>query len=217
MSQEGDLYFANVEERDSRSDYCCFAAFPKLRTIVQKMPMKLTVNSCKSRERAVRSQCRMQPCRYHPGAKAGRSWVGIFCPCLVQLKSPPPDEMCAAADRRRLSIAARKADLSSQYECVSFEVCRSSHFQRASAHQESRVFQASLRLPLTVVVDKPAGLKWGERHSQKKKKQQHSSYQSHQAVLSTLKRQLELLLSPHDSAHASLGSQMGKRHGEKGQ
>ena len=28
MSQKGDLYFANVEEKDSRSDYCCFAAFP---------------------------------------------------------------------------------------------------------------------------------------------------------------------------------------------
>lgn len=49
MSQKGDLYFANVEEKDSRNDYCCFAAFPKLRTIVQKMPMKLTVNSCKSK------------------------------------------------------------------------------------------------------------------------------------------------------------------------
>ncbi|XP_020834928.1 neural cell adhesion molecule L1-like protein isoform X1 [Phascolarctos cinereus] len=47
MSQKGDLYFANVEENDSRSDYCCFAAFPTLRTIVQKMPMKLTVNSLK--------------------------------------------------------------------------------------------------------------------------------------------------------------------------
>ncbi|XP_056660421.1 neural cell adhesion molecule L1-like protein isoform X7 [Monodelphis domestica] len=45
MSQKGDLYFANVEENDSRNDYCCFAAFPRLRTIVQKMPMKLTVNS----------------------------------------------------------------------------------------------------------------------------------------------------------------------------
>uniref|UniRef100_G1P6E9 Ig-like domain-containing protein n=1 Tax=Myotis lucifugus TaxID=59463 RepID=G1P6E9_MYOLU len=48
MSQEGDLYFANVEEHDSRNDYCCFAAFPRLRTIVQKMPMKLTVNSSNS-------------------------------------------------------------------------------------------------------------------------------------------------------------------------
>ncbi|XP_038627571.1 neural cell adhesion molecule L1-like protein isoform X1 [Tachyglossus aculeatus] len=47
MSHKGDLYFANVEENDSRSDYCCFAAFPRLRTIVQKMPMKLTVKSLK--------------------------------------------------------------------------------------------------------------------------------------------------------------------------
>lgn len=47
MSQKGDLYFANVEDKDSRNDYCCFAAFPKLRTIVQKMPMKLTVNALK--------------------------------------------------------------------------------------------------------------------------------------------------------------------------
>lgn len=51
MSQQGDLYFANVEEQDSRNDYCCFAAFPRLRTIVQKMPMKLTVNSCKCLKR----------------------------------------------------------------------------------------------------------------------------------------------------------------------
>nr|KAF6473617.1 cell adhesion molecule L1 like [Rousettus aegyptiacus] len=53
VSQQGDLYFANVEERDSRSDYCCFAAFPRLRTIVQKVPMKLTVrgsNSIKQRK-----------------------------------------------------------------------------------------------------------------------------------------------------------------------
>ncbi|XP_013919921.1 PREDICTED: neural cell adhesion molecule L1-like protein isoform X2 [Thamnophis sirtalis] len=43
MGLNGDLYFANVDENDSRSDYCCFAAFPKLRTIVQKMSMTLTV------------------------------------------------------------------------------------------------------------------------------------------------------------------------------
>uniref|UniRef100_A0A8C8VIM3 Cell adhesion molecule L1 like n=1 Tax=Pelusios castaneus TaxID=367368 RepID=A0A8C8VIM3_9SAUR len=43
MSLKGDLYFANVDENDSRTDYCCFAAFPRLRTIVQKMPMTLMV------------------------------------------------------------------------------------------------------------------------------------------------------------------------------
>ncbi|XP_071295428.1 neural cell adhesion molecule L1-like protein isoform X3 [Agelaius tricolor] len=47
MSLKGDLYFANVEESDSRSDYCCFAAFPRLRTIVQKMPMTLKVSRLK--------------------------------------------------------------------------------------------------------------------------------------------------------------------------
>ncbi|XP_060095547.1 neural cell adhesion molecule L1-like protein isoform X1 [Heteronotia binoei] len=47
MSLQGDLYFANVDENDSRSDYCCFAAFPRLRTIVQKMPMTLTVTRSK--------------------------------------------------------------------------------------------------------------------------------------------------------------------------
>ncbi|XP_030356834.1 neural cell adhesion molecule L1-like protein isoform X6 [Strigops habroptila] len=47
MSLKGDLYFANVEENDSRSDYCCFAAFPRLRTIVQKMPMMLKVSRFK--------------------------------------------------------------------------------------------------------------------------------------------------------------------------
>ncbi|XP_032066487.1 neural cell adhesion molecule L1-like protein [Thamnophis elegans] len=47
MGLNGDLYFANVDENDSRSDYCCFAAFPKLRTIVQKMSMTLTVTRLK--------------------------------------------------------------------------------------------------------------------------------------------------------------------------
>uniref|UniRef100_A0ACB8EH36 Uncharacterized protein n=1 Tax=Sphaerodactylus townsendi TaxID=933632 RepID=A0ACB8EH36_9SAUR len=47
MSLQGDLYFANVDENDSRSDYCCFAAFPRLRTIAQKMPMTLTVTRSK--------------------------------------------------------------------------------------------------------------------------------------------------------------------------
>ncbi|XP_043407507.1 neural cell adhesion molecule L1-like protein isoform X6 [Chelonia mydas] len=47
MSLKGDLYIANVEENDSRSDYCCFAAFPRLRTIVQKMPMTLMVTRIK--------------------------------------------------------------------------------------------------------------------------------------------------------------------------
>uniref|UniRef100_A0A8D0D4C2 Neural cell adhesion molecule L1-like protein n=1 Tax=Sander lucioperca TaxID=283035 RepID=A0A8D0D4C2_SANLU len=36
MGLNGDLYFSHAVEKDSRRDYCCFAAFPRIRTIVQK-------------------------------------------------------------------------------------------------------------------------------------------------------------------------------------
>uniref|UniRef100_A0A3P8VIZ7 Neural cell adhesion molecule L1-like protein n=1 Tax=Cynoglossus semilaevis TaxID=244447 RepID=A0A3P8VIZ7_CYNSE len=44
----GDLYFSHAIEKDSRRDYCCFAAFPKIRTIVQKTAMSVIVNTKKS-------------------------------------------------------------------------------------------------------------------------------------------------------------------------
>ncbi|XP_006009843.1 neural cell adhesion molecule L1-like protein isoform X3 [Latimeria chalumnae] len=43
MGRNGNLYFANVKEEDSRTDYHCVASFPSLRTIVQKTPMALDV------------------------------------------------------------------------------------------------------------------------------------------------------------------------------
>lgn len=53
----GDLYFSHAIEKDSRRDYCCFAAFPRIRTIVQKTAMSVIVktkqsNSDMSAERA---------------------------------------------------------------------------------------------------------------------------------------------------------------------
>ncbi|XP_063283112.1 neural cell adhesion molecule L1-like protein isoform X2 [Pelobates fuscus] len=45
---DGNLYFANVITTDDRSDYCCFASFSVIRTIVQKLPMTLTVQSSDS-------------------------------------------------------------------------------------------------------------------------------------------------------------------------
>uniref|UniRef100_A0A8C7Z2V4 Cell adhesion molecule L1-like b n=1 Tax=Oryzias sinensis TaxID=183150 RepID=A0A8C7Z2V4_9TELE len=45
MGLNGDLYFSHVEEKDSRRDYCCFAAFPKIRTIVQKSAMSVVVTT----------------------------------------------------------------------------------------------------------------------------------------------------------------------------
>nr|XP_043880085.1 neural cell adhesion molecule L1-like protein isoform X2 [Solea senegalensis] len=44
----GDLYFSHAVEKDSRRDYCCFAAFPKIRTIVQKTAMSVIVETKKS-------------------------------------------------------------------------------------------------------------------------------------------------------------------------
>ncbi|KAI2663791.1 Neural cell adhesion molecule L1 [Labeo rohita] len=43
----GNLYFSNAIETDSRRDYCCFAAFPRIRTIVQKTAMSVVVKSNK--------------------------------------------------------------------------------------------------------------------------------------------------------------------------
>lgn len=45
MSLNGDLYFSHAVERDSRRDYCCFAAFPRIRTIVQKTAMSVIVKT----------------------------------------------------------------------------------------------------------------------------------------------------------------------------
>ncbi|XP_041702241.1 neural cell adhesion molecule L1-like protein isoform X3 [Coregonus clupeaformis] len=47
MGQDGNLYFSNALEKDSRRDYCCFAAFSAIRTIVQKTAMSVVVKSLK--------------------------------------------------------------------------------------------------------------------------------------------------------------------------
>ncbi|CAB1314721.1 unnamed protein product [Coregonus sp. 'balchen'] len=48
MGLNGDLFFSNALEKDSRRDYCCFAAFPRIRTIVQKTAMSVIVKSTNS-------------------------------------------------------------------------------------------------------------------------------------------------------------------------
>uniref|UniRef100_A0A7N9AKS5 Neural cell adhesion molecule L1-like protein n=1 Tax=Mastacembelus armatus TaxID=205130 RepID=A0A7N9AKS5_9TELE len=50
MGIDGNLYFSNALQKDSRQDYCCYAAFSKIRTIVQKTAMAVVVNSCKFRK-----------------------------------------------------------------------------------------------------------------------------------------------------------------------
>uniref|UniRef100_A0A8B9KU46 protein-tyrosine-phosphatase n=1 Tax=Astyanax mexicanus TaxID=7994 RepID=A0A8B9KU46_ASTMX len=46
MSLNGNLYFSNTMSKDSRSDYCCFASFGRIRTIVQKNAMAIDVKPC---------------------------------------------------------------------------------------------------------------------------------------------------------------------------
>ncbi|CAL8369397.1 unnamed protein product [Lota lota] len=46
MDLEGNLYFSNTVQNDSRLDYCCFAAFTEIRAIVQKSTMAVVVNPC---------------------------------------------------------------------------------------------------------------------------------------------------------------------------
>ncbi|XP_039653964.1 neural cell adhesion molecule L1-like protein isoform X14 [Perca fluviatilis] len=48
MGLNGDLYFSHAVEKDSGRDYCCFAAFPRIRTIVQKTAMSVIVQTKKS-------------------------------------------------------------------------------------------------------------------------------------------------------------------------
>uniref|UniRef100_A0A8C8IK36 Neural cell adhesion molecule L1 n=1 Tax=Oncorhynchus tshawytscha TaxID=74940 RepID=A0A8C8IK36_ONCTS len=45
MGHDGNLYISNALEKDSRRDYCCFAAFSVIRTIVRKTAMSVVVKS----------------------------------------------------------------------------------------------------------------------------------------------------------------------------
>lgn len=50
MGLSGNLYFSNMLASDSHNDYCCFASFPKIRTIVQKPRMAVRVRTINSSE-----------------------------------------------------------------------------------------------------------------------------------------------------------------------
>uniref|UniRef100_A0A8C7FFL6 Neural cell adhesion molecule L1-like protein n=1 Tax=Oncorhynchus kisutch TaxID=8019 RepID=A0A8C7FFL6_ONCKI len=45
MGHDGNLYISNALEKDSRRDYCCFAAFSVIRTIVRKTAMSVVVKT----------------------------------------------------------------------------------------------------------------------------------------------------------------------------
>uniref|UniRef100_A0A8C8HMG8 Neural cell adhesion molecule L1 n=1 Tax=Oncorhynchus tshawytscha TaxID=74940 RepID=A0A8C8HMG8_ONCTS len=49
MGHDGNLYISNALEKDSRRDYCCFAAFSVIRTIVRKTAMSLSATQINRR------------------------------------------------------------------------------------------------------------------------------------------------------------------------
>lgn len=63
MGIDGNLYFSNALQNDSREDYCCYASFPKIRTIVQKTPMAVMVKSWKDDNESADSGDETPPAR----------------------------------------------------------------------------------------------------------------------------------------------------------
>ncbi|XP_040008517.1 neural cell adhesion molecule L1-like protein isoform X3 [Xiphias gladius] len=61
MGVDGNLYFSNALQKDSRRDYCCFAAFSRIRTIVQKTAMAVVVKSLKPDNESVDSSDAAEP------------------------------------------------------------------------------------------------------------------------------------------------------------
>lgn len=63
MGIDGNLYFSNALQNDSRQDYCCFASFPRIRTIVQKTAMAVVVKSLKTDNESADSSDATPPVR----------------------------------------------------------------------------------------------------------------------------------------------------------
>uniref|UniRef100_A0A3Q3E8P4 Cell adhesion molecule L1-like b n=1 Tax=Hippocampus comes TaxID=109280 RepID=A0A3Q3E8P4_HIPCM len=47
VGTDGSLYFSHALQKDSRQDYCCFADFLRIRTIVQKPALAVEVKPCR--------------------------------------------------------------------------------------------------------------------------------------------------------------------------
>ncbi|GLD45913.1 neural cell adhesion molecule L1-like protein isoform X1, partial [Lates japonicus] len=63
MGIDGNLYFSNALQKDSRPDYCCYAAFSRIRTIVQKTAMAVVVKSLKPDNESANSSDASPPVR----------------------------------------------------------------------------------------------------------------------------------------------------------
>uniref|UniRef100_A0A8C6U828 Neural cell adhesion molecule L1 n=1 Tax=Neogobius melanostomus TaxID=47308 RepID=A0A8C6U828_9GOBI len=91
MGLNGDLYFAHAEEKDSRRDYCCFAAFPRIRTIVQKTAMSVIIQTNKAKTNAIRE--RRPSLLTPPGVKSEIALVkgeDLNLECIAEDCNPTP-------------------------------------------------------------------------------------------------------------------------------
>uniref|UniRef100_A0A674MIY2 Neural cell adhesion molecule L1-like protein n=1 Tax=Takifugu rubripes TaxID=31033 RepID=A0A674MIY2_TAKRU len=69
MGTDGNLYFAHALKNDTRQDYCCNAKFPKLRTMVQKIGMAISVRSCRFKNTSLFSGNMMPSMLLPPGVQ----------------------------------------------------------------------------------------------------------------------------------------------------
>uniref|UniRef100_A0A8C2KP05 Neural cell adhesion molecule L1-like protein n=1 Tax=Cyprinus carpio TaxID=7962 RepID=A0A8C2KP05_CYPCA len=75
MGLNGNLYFSNAIKTDSRRDYCCFAAFPRIRTIVQKNAMSVVVKSTSNMSVVSNSLLERKPSLLTPTGKESHTYL----------------------------------------------------------------------------------------------------------------------------------------------
>uniref|UniRef100_A0A8C2KNZ0 Neural cell adhesion molecule L1-like protein n=1 Tax=Cyprinus carpio TaxID=7962 RepID=A0A8C2KNZ0_CYPCA len=75
MGLNGNLYFSNAIKTDSRRDYCCFAAFPRIRTIVQKNAMSVVQICLEDIDASPNSLLERKPSLLTPTGKESHTYL----------------------------------------------------------------------------------------------------------------------------------------------
>lgn len=88
MGTDGNLYFSNALQNDSRPDYGCFAAFNRIRTIVQKTAMAVVVQSCTFMTKSVWLGNRAVACLFILSISASKSIKWYILPYRTITSSP---------------------------------------------------------------------------------------------------------------------------------
>ncbi|MEQ2196669.1 hypothetical protein XENOCAPTIV_007898 [Xenoophorus captivus] len=100
----GDLYFSHAVEKDSRRDYCCYAAFPRIRTIVQKTAMSVNV---KTTVRCFKFQLNLLLICFSPTPQVEWMKIGEQLPVKAKLEN----------HRKLLIVPSAEQEDSGRYMC----------------------------------------------------------------------------------------------------